>query len=254
MPAKSDPASAGLAGSTIARVWELRRRTEEQAGWQRPAVAVLAAAWFVVIVNPDLIPGGFPVALGGLVAVAAVAIGSIVMWARRASIRGHSGNVEVPDPPRRWWWRNPALAGPAMFAVAFLGNLIGGFDRWPVILGTAVVVGIAVAAALPRYESADHINGPRLENPPELTADAAAAVTDGELAPDVLELLVLQHHTGERRISWCADILDTDPADLRGRIARGRRWLELPATEVHDPASANWVRLSADGREALGYV
>ncbi|MFN3600224.1 MAG: hypothetical protein ACK4UY_02410 [Dietzia sp.] len=49
------------------------------------------------------------------------------------------------------------------------------------------------------------------------------AVADGDLATDVLELLVLQHHMGESRISWCADVLGTDVADIRGRIARGRR-------------------------------
>jgi len=70
----------------------------------------------------------------------------------------------------------------------------------------------------------------------------------------VLELLVLQHHTGERRVAWCADVLGTDTADIADRISRGRRWLEFPATEVHDPARAAWIRLSAAGREALGYT
>ena len=286
MPARSDPPPAGDAGSTasapagdaatgpaeprsaeptgdaatktveptVDRIWQLRRRAEKQTPWGRPVLGVFFALGFIVIANPDLLPGGFATALAALTGVAAVAVGSIIFWSRRASFRGHSGSAEAPAAPGHRWWRSPALAGPAMFFVVFLGNLVNLFDRWPVVLATAVVVGGLAALTLPRYETADHIHGTRLDNPPTLTAGTAAAVTDGRLSTDVLELLVLQHHTAERRISWCADVLGTDADDIRGRISRGRRWLELPATEVHDPATANWVRLSADGREALCYT
>lgn len=246
--------SAGLAGPTISRVWDLRKRAEQRGVWQRPVLGVLVAAGFAVIANPDLLPGGTPVAVGTFVLMMAVVIAGAVVWTRRSSIRGHSGNVDVPETPRRQWWRSPALAGPAVYTTVFLGNLIGVFDHWPVVIGCAVVAGFGFALTIPRYETADHIHGARLENPPVLSADAEAALVGGELTPDVLELLVLQHHTVERRISWCADVLGTDEADIRDRIARGRRWLELPATEVHDPANANWARLSAAGREALGYL
>ena len=271
MSARSDPPPAGDVGSTapatpggsaatgsaepvVVRVWELRRRAEKQSPWARPALGVFFALGFIVIANPDLLPGGFATALAALTGVAAVAVAGIVLWARRASFRGHSGSAEAPSAPGHRWWRSPALAGPAMFFLVFLGNLIELFDRWPVILVTAAVVGCLAALTLPRYETADHIHGARLENPPTLSADAEAALAHGELPADVLELLTLQHHTAERRISWCADVLGTDTDDIRARISRGRRWLELPATEVHDPATANWVRLTSAGREALGYI
>ena len=263
-PAHTDPAptssapadvpSARTSATLVDRIWELRRRAEKRAGWQRPAVSVLVATGFTVIANPALVPGGFPTALTALAMVMAVAITGGVIGVRRASVRGHGGSVTAPDGPARRWWRDPALAGPAMFAVVFLGNLIGAFDHWPVILVGAIVVGFVAALVLPRYQTADHLTGPRLEHAPELSAAGGAAVAAGDLATDVLELLVLQHHTGERRIAWCADVLGTDVAEIRDRIARGRRWLELPATEVHDPATATWVRLTAMGREALGYA
>lgn len=251
----TEPATpAGAGGPIVDRVWELRRRAEKQGTWQRPALGVFFALVFAMIANPDLLPGGLATALTTLVGVTAVAVIGIVLWARRASFRGHSGSAEVPAAPGHRWWRSPALAGPAMYTLIFLGSLIDLFDHWPVIFATAAVVGCLTALSLPRYETADHIHGTRLEKPPTLTADAAAAVTDGRLSPDVLELLVLQHHTAERRIPWCAGVLGTDADDIRRRISRGRRWLELPATEVHDPATANWVRLTPAGREALGYI
>ncbi|KAA0916957.1 hypothetical protein [Dietzia sp. ANT_WB102] len=246
--------TAGLAETTISRVWELRRQAEKQAGGTRVAVGALVAVGIVVIASPGLVPGGVATTLVGFLAVAAIAITGGFIASHRASVRGHTGTIESMGPLRHRWWRNPALVGPAIFTVVFLGNLFGVLDNWPVIIGCAVAMGCATALVLPRYETADHLTGSRLENPPELTTGTVTAVAEGELAPDVLELLLLQHHTGERRIAWCADVLNTEPADIRGRIARGRRWLELPATEVHDPAAAGWVRLTADGREALGYV
>lgn len=270
MPVPSDPArresdnpasggpspeeASADAAATVDRVWELRRRAEERPWWQRPAVGVLAATGFTLIANPALLPGGLAVSLTGLVVIVAAAVIAAVIAVRRASLRGHSGSIEMPEPPGHRWWRSPALAGPAVFTVVFLGNLVGAFDHWPILVATAVLVGIALVRTFPRYETADHIAGSRLQNPPELTADTAAALSDGSLATDVLELLVLQHHTGERRISWCADVLGTDAADIRDRIARGRRWLELPATEVHALATASWVRLSGEGRRALSYA
>lgn len=241
-------------GTAIARVWERRRQAEQRGAWQRPTMGILAAAGFTALAGPDLVPGGLTTALATLGVVVAVAITAGVVSARRASVRGHSGNVEMPEPPRRPWWRHPALIGPVMFTAIFLGSVTGATDYWPVILCGAILAGGVAALATPRYETADHIHGPRLEHVPELSADGMAAVADGDLTTDVLEVLALQHHTGERRVSWCADVLGTDVADIRGRIARGRRWLELPATEVHDPETATWVRLSAGGREALGYV
>ena len=248
--------SAGATASrTVDRVWELRRRAETRSSWSRPALGAFVTLAFVVIARPGQLPGGFATALAAFAIMAAVAVAGSVLWARRSSIRGHSGSIEAPQSPRRHWWRSLALAGPALYALAFLGTLTGLFDHWPVVIGCAVAVGVAAAAGLvPRYETADHIHGARLENPPTLTTGAESALTDGDLTPDVLELLVLQHHTAERRISWCAGVLGTDDDDIRGRISRGRRWLELPATEVHDPASADWVRLTSAGREALGYI
>lgn len=247
--------ATSASSATVDRVWERRRRAETRSRWSRPALGVFVTLAFVVIARPDLLPGGIPTALAAVGIIAAVAVTGSVLWARRSSIRGHSGSIEAPPSPGHRWWRSPALAGPALYALAFLGTLTGLFDHWPVVLGCAVAVGVTAAAGLvPRYETADHIHGARLENPPTLTVGAEAALADGELPPDVLELLVLQHHTGERRISWCADVLGTDVDDIRARIRRGRRWMELPATEVHDPATANWVRLSSDGRTALGYL
>lgn len=243
-----------LAESTIARTWELRRQAEQAPAWQRPILGVLVAAAFIVTANPDLLPGGEPVAFAGLILVVAVTVVSVVIGIRRASFRGHTGSAEAPDEPGRKWWRSPAMAGPAVFTLIFIGRMTDVFDHWPVIIGCAVVAGVAFALVLPRYETADHITGPRLEHAPRLSADGEVAVADGELTPEVLELLVLQHHTGERRLSWCADLLGIDTADIRDRIARGRRWFELPATEAHRPKSADWVRLTADGRRALSYA
>lgn len=245
---------AGSVAPIVARVWELRRRAEKQSRWGPPVLGVFFALGFIVIANPDLLPGGFTTTLTGLAVIIAVAIIAGIVSARRTSVRGHSGNVSGPESQGRRWWRNPALASPAMFSVVFLGNLIDLFDRWPVILATAAVVGCLAALSLPRYETADHIHGTRLEHVPGLSAAGEAAVAEAALTPGVLELLVLQHHTSERRISWCADVLGTDADDIRSRISRGRRWLELPATEVHDPATAEWVRLTSAGREALGYI
>lgn len=243
-----------LTEPTIARTWELRRQAEQAPAWQRPILGLLVAAGFVVIANPELLPGGLAVAFAGLVIVMSTTVVGLVIWVRRISMRGHSGNAETPDALGRKWWRSPAMAGPAVFTLIFVGRMTGVFDHWPVIIGCAVIAGVAFALILPRYETADHITGPRLERLPSLSADGEVAVTDGELTPEVLELLVLQHHTGERRVSWCADVLGTDLAEIRERIARGRRWFELPATEAHRPKSADWVRLSTAGREVLGYV
>lgn len=249
----SDPAPHS-ARATVERAWGRRRRAEKQPRWGRPAFGALVTLGFVVIANPDLVPGGIATGLTTLAGMA-VALGvAALLRARRAGFRGHSGSVEAPAVPGNRWWRSPALAGPAVFTLVFLGNLVHLYDRWPTVLVIAAVVGCLVALTLPRYETADHIHGRRLENPPTLTAEARAAVADGQLLPGVLELMVLQHHTGERRIAWCADVLGTDVADIRDRITRGRQWLELPATEVHHPATADWVRLTAAGRRALGYI
>ncbi|EYT63171.1 hypothetical protein H483_0108660 [Dietzia sp. UCD-THP] len=253
MPPRRDVA-AGDTGQAIARVWERRRQAERHGPWHRPATGVVAAAGFAVLARPDLAPGGLPTALGILGVMVAAGVVAVVVAARRASLRGPSGNREVPQPPGRPWWRHPALFGPAVFTAIFVGSVTGFYENVPVILGGAIAAGVLATLAIPRYETADHIHGPRLEHAPELSAEGMADVAHGDLSLDVLKLLVLQHHTGERRVAWCADVLGTGVADVRDRIARGRRWLELPATEVHSPATATWVRLSAEGRETLGYV
>lgn len=257
MTAPSDPASPdshaapAAVSATIARVWELRRLAETRPFWARPALGVLFALGFVVIARPELLPGGLATSLAALAVVAAVAVAGIALWSRRSSFRGHSGSAQTPLEECRWW-RSPALAPPVLYALAFVGTLTGAFEYWPVVISGAIAVGVVAAAVLPRYETADHMHGTRFEHPPRLTPDAEVALADGDLTSDVLELLVLQHHTGERRISWCADVLDIDIAEIRDRIRRGHRWLELPATEVHDPTAASWVRLSPAGRKALG--
>lgn len=251
---KAGSESTAAAASTIARTWELRRRAEKKTAWQRPVMGALGAIGFALVANPELLPGGTAIVLVAYAVVVVALIIIAVVAARRASFRGHSGSVEMPEAPGRRWWRRPELAPLLGFSLIFGGRAIGAFDHWPVIFACAAVAGVAIGGVLPRYETADHINGARLENPPVPTPDTVAAVDGGELATDVLELLVLQHHTGERRVAWCADVLGTDTADIADRISRGRRWLEFPATEVHDPARAAWIRLSAAGREALGYT
>ena len=157
MPVPSDPArSVSDTPATIDRVWELRRRAEKRPWWQRPVIGVLAATGFTLIANPALLPGGLAVSLSGLVGVVAVAVIAAVVAVRRASLRGHTGRIEMPEPPGHRWWRSPALAGPALVTVVFLGNLVGAFDHWPVLIATAVLVGITLARIGPRYETADH--------------------------------------------------------------------------------------------------
>jgi len=46
-------------------------------------------------------------------------------------------------------------------------------------------------------------------------------------------------------------VLGTSEADVRERVVRGRRWLEIPASEVHDLSTANWMRLTEAGRTVL---
>lgn len=255
MTSSPDPTRAPeLMSATVDRIWRLRREAERQPRWQLVLGSVLTASGFTLIAGAQYLPGGAGVALaviGLLVVLLLVVVGLNV---HRASHRGHSGTVTTLPGVERPWWRSPALAGPAAYTIVFLGGVTGVFDHWPFVLGCGILVGLVFAKWFPRYETADPVTGPHLENAPSLTADAEDAVAAGELAPDILELLVLQHHTGERRVTWCAKVLGTTPEDIRERTHRGRRWLELPATEAHRPTNTAWIRLSAEGREALGYL
>lgn len=172
---------------------------------------------------------------------------------RRSGSRGHTGNLDVSP----WggsatpWWRSPTMLTPVLFAAVFLGRPLGVFDQPAGIIVVAVLLGISTAWMIRASGMQDPIYGRDPDQPPVLGSDARSAVGRGELAPDVLELIALQAHTSERRISWCARVLDTSEAGIRERIARGRRWLEYPATDVHNLSTAKWVRLTEAGREVL---
>lgn len=243
-----------LVDATVDRVWRLRREAERRPAWHRPVVGVLAAVGFTVIAGAQFLPGGAGTSLLAFAALMALLLIVAMVSMRRASHRGHSGTVVELPGVERPWWRSSAMAGPAIFTLVFLSRITGLFEHWQVIIGVAMVLGCLAARWYPGYETADSVTGPRLEHAPTLTADAVAALAADELPSDVLELLVLQHHTGERRVAWCADVLGTTQEDIRERVRRGRRWFELPATEAHRPTEAEWIRLSAEGREALGYL
>lgn len=172
---------------------------------------------------------------------------------RRSGSRGYTGNLDVSP----WggsatpWWRSPTMLTPVLFAAVFLGRPLGVFDQPAGIIVVAVLLGISTAWMIRASGMQDPIYGRDPDQPPVLGSDARSAVGRGELAPDVLELIALQAHTSERRISWCARVLDTSEAGIRERIARGRRWLEYPATDVHNLSTAKWVRLTEAGREVL---
>lgn len=252
MTSPANPAE--LVHATVDRAWQLRREAERHPGWHKPGIGIFAAVGFAVIAGAELVPGGAGTSLIVFAALMALTLIVAMVSNRRASHRGHSGTVDELPGAERPWWRSPAMAGPAAFTLVFLGRLTGFFDHWPFIIGVAVVLGCLAARWYPDYQTADSVTGPRLEHAPSLTADAVETVSAGELAPDVLELLVLQHHTGERRASWCAEVLATTQEDIRERVRRGRRWFELPATEAYRPTEAAWIRLSAEGRETLGYL
>lgn len=189
--------------------------------------------------------------------IAVAMIGSLGLFAlnelRRSGSRGHTGNLDVSP----WggsatpWWRSPTMLAPVLFAAVFLGRPLGVFDQPAGIMVFAVLLGIASVWLIRASGMQDPVYGHDPDHPPVLGDDARSAAGRGELDLDVLELIALQAHTSERRISWCARVLDTSEAGIRERIARGRRWLELPATDVHDPSTATWVRLTDAGREAL---
>lgn len=243
-----------LANATVDRTWQLRREAEKQPGWQLLAGGLLAASGFTLIAGAQFLPGGAGVALAVIGLLVVVMLAVVGFNVQRTSHRGHSGTVTPLPGVDRPWWRNPAAAGPAAFAVVFVGGITEVFDHLPFVLACGILLGLVFAKWLPRYETADPVTGPDLENAPALTAGAVRSVESGELTPDVMELLVLQHHTGERRVAWCAKVLDTTSEDIRERTRRGSNWLDLPATEAHRPTEAAWIRLSTEGREALGYI
>lgn len=242
-----------LAEDVIARTWQKRRAAERTPRGVVVGMGLAAAGLVGVTVNPDEFPGSLPVAAA--VAAAMIALLGLMAWIvlRRLGARGHSGSLNVAP----WgggatpWWRSPVLLGPALVTAVFVGRMLGVFDHLAGILTMALLVAAGTAWAILATETLDPIYGHNPVDPPVLSGEARAAAGQGEPESDVLELLALQGHNSERRISWCAHVLDTDEADIRERIARGRRWLELPATDVHNLSTAKWVRLTEAGRRAL---
>lgn len=244
-----------LAEGVIVRTWRKRRaaeRTPLELGVE-VGFGFATAVLFGVVVNPDEIPGSVPMAAG----IAATTIGILGLLAlielRRSGSRGHTGNLDVSPwgGSAKPWWRSPTMLAPVLFAAVFLGRPLGVFDQPAGIIVFAVFLGISSIWLIRASGRQDPVYGHDPDQPPVLGDDARSAAGRGDLAPEVLELIALQAHTSERRISWCARVLDTGEADVRERIARGRRWLELPATDVHDPSTATWVRLTEAGREVL---
>ncbi|QXU51844.1 hypothetical protein [Rhodococcus sp. LW-XY12] len=237
----------------IVRTWRKRRAAERTPLGVEVGFGLASAGLLGVVVNPDEIPGSVPMAAGVAVAMFGILGLLALIQLRRSGSRGHTGNLDVSP----WggsatpWWRSPTMLTPVLFAAVFLGRPLGVFDQPAGIIVVAVLLGISTAWMIRASGMQDPIYGRDPDQPPVLGSDARSAVGRGELAPDVLELIALQAHTSERRISWCARVLDTSEAGIRERIARGRRWLEYPATDVHDPSTARWVRLTEAGREVL---
>lgn len=244
-----------LANDTIATAWQQRRTAERTPFGARVGLGIisaLAVAFFLAfLVHPAGPRDGAAVGIAALVLLVIFG-GMLYASLRHNNARGHTGSLDpleaLRDTP---WWRSPVLLGPVGWSVVIFGLMFGVFDHWAGIVVIAVLVGVATIWYSPTLEIQDPIYGDDPEVPPHLSDDARAAFEQGELAPAVLELLALQMHLGERRISWCARVLDTDEADIRDRIARSGRWLELPATEVHDLWTARWVRPTKAGREVL---
>lgn len=242
-----------LTEDVIARTWRTRRAAERTPLGVEVGVGLAAAGLLAVVVNPDEVPDSLPIAA----AVVAAMIGILGLMAfielRRSGARGHSGNLDVTpwDGSATPWWRSPVLLGPALLTAVFLGRMFGVFDQPTGIIAFAVLGAVVTVWALRVSGCQDPIYGHDPAHPPILGDDARSAAGRGELEYDVLELIALQAHNSERKISWCARVLDASEADIRERIVRGRQWLELPATDVHDPSTAKWVRLTEAGRKAL---
>lgn len=237
----------------IVRTWRKRRAAERTPLGVEVGFGLASAGLLGVVVNPDEIPGSVPMAAGVAVAMFGILGLLALIQLRRSGSRGHTGNLDVSP----WggsatpWWRSPTMLTPVLFAAVFLGRPLGVFDQPAGIIVVAVLLGISTAWMIRASGMQDPIYGRDPDQPPVLGSDARSAVGRGEIAPDVLELIALQAHTSERRISWCARVLDTSEAGIRERIARGRRWLEYPATDVHNLSTAKWVRLTEAGREVL---
>lgn len=242
-----------LTEDIIVRTWRKRRAAERTPLGVEVGFGFASAGLFGVVVNPDKIPGSVPMAAGIAVAMIGILGFLALIELRRSGSRGHTGNLDVRpwDGSATPWWRWTTMLAPVLFAAVFLGRPLGVFDQPAGIIVVAVLLGIATAWLIRASGRQDPIYGRDPDQPPVLGDDARSAAERGDLDPDVLELIALQAHTSERKISWCARVLDTNEADVRERIARGRRWLEFPATDVHDPSTATWVRLTEAGRKVL---
>lgn len=237
----------------VARTWRKRRAAERTLPAMSVGFGLATAVLIGVAVNPYEVPGGLPVAATvGAVMLALLGLMALVER-RRSGARRHSGNLDITS----WsssatpWWRSPTLLGPAVVAAMIVGRALGVFEHPAGIIAFAVFVAVVTVWGIRASGSQDPIYGHDPAHPPILGDDARSAAVRGELEPDVLELIALQAHNSERKISWCARVLGTSEADVRERVVRGRRWLEIPASEVHDLSTANWMRLTEAGRTVL---
>lgn len=242
-----------LTEDVVVRTWRKRRAAERTPLGMLLGFGLATAVLIGVAVNPYGVPGSLPLAAAvGAVMIALLGLMALIEY-RRSGARRHSGNLGLSP----WsgsatpWWRSPNHLGPAVVVAMVVGRLFGVFERPAGTIVFAVSIAVVTVWGVRASESQDPIYGHDPARPPVLGDDARSAVELGELKSDVLELIALQAHNRERKISWCARGLGTSEADVRERIVRGRRWLELPATEMHDPSTASWVRLTEAGRTVL---
>lgn len=242
-----------FAEGVVARTWRKRRAAEHTPTGMLVGFGLATTILIGMAVNPYAAPGGLPVATAvGAVMIALLGLMALIER-RRSGARRHSGNLDISEWSSRAtpWWRSPALLGPAVVAAMVVGRAIGAFKYSAGTVIFAVFVAVVTVWGIRASVSQDPMYGHDPAHPPILGDDARSAVERGELEPDVLELIALQAHNSERKISWCARVLGTSEADVRERVVRGRRWLEIPASEVHDLSTARWVRLTEAGRTVL---
>ena len=242
-----------LTEDVVAPTWRKRRAAERTPPAMVVGFGLATTALIGVAVNPHEVPGGLPVAATvGAVTIALLGLMALIeRW--RSGARRHSGNLDITlwSGSATPWWRSPVLLGPVVVAAMVVGRLLELFEHPAGIVVFAVLVAIVTVWGIRASESQDPIYGHDPAHPPVLSDDARSAAERGELESDVLELIALQAHNSERKISWCARVLGISEADVRERVVRGRRWLEIPASEVHDLSTANWMRLTEAGRTVL---